>query len=148
MTVGNLALREALARRRGAQDPYGDAIIGVTEDVQQAVRVRIPSIVAGDLLVVVVACDANGNVDVDDLSAKAAAHADSRSWSVELRLPAAGENARDSGIAGRKPTETYPWFINVCRQRVRGSEREHSAWSPTGESRTEEPVKFGKVYAR
>ena len=51
VTVGNLALREALARRRGAQDPYGDAIIGVTEDVQQAVRVRIPSIVAGDLLV-------------------------------------------------------------------------------------------------
>ena len=51
VTVGNLALREALARRRGAQDPYGDAIIGVTEDVQQAVRGRIPSIVAGDLLV-------------------------------------------------------------------------------------------------
>jgi predicted aspartyl protease len=51
VTVGNLALREALARRRGAQDPYDDAIIGVTEDVQQAVRVRIPSIVAGDLLV-------------------------------------------------------------------------------------------------
>lgn len=51
VTVGNLALREALARRRGAQDPYGDAIIGVTEDVQQAARVRIPSIVAGDLLV-------------------------------------------------------------------------------------------------
>jgi predicted aspartyl protease len=51
VTVGNLALREALARRRGAQDQYDDAIIGVTEDVQQAVRVRIPSIVAGDLLV-------------------------------------------------------------------------------------------------
>ena len=51
VTVGNLALREALARRRGAQDPRDDAIIGVTEDVQQAVRVRVPSIVAGDLLV-------------------------------------------------------------------------------------------------
>jgi predicted aspartyl protease len=51
VTVGNLALREALARRRGEKDPYDDAIIGVTEDVQQAVRVRIPSIVAGDLLV-------------------------------------------------------------------------------------------------
>ena len=51
VTVGNLALRKALARRRGAQDQYDDAIIGVTEDVQQAVRVRIPSIVAGDLLV-------------------------------------------------------------------------------------------------
>jgi Aspartyl protease len=51
VTVGNLALREALVRRRGAQDQYDGAIIGVTEDVQQAARVRIPSIVAGGLLV-------------------------------------------------------------------------------------------------
>jgi predicted aspartyl protease len=51
VTVGNLALREALARRRGAPDQYDDEIIGVTEEIQQATRVRIPSIVAGDLLV-------------------------------------------------------------------------------------------------
>ena len=51
VTVGNLALRNALARRHGMQDPYDAAIIGVTEDVQQAARVRIPSIVAGELLV-------------------------------------------------------------------------------------------------
>jgi len=50
-TVGNLALREALARRRGEKSQYDDAIIGVTEDIQQASRVRIPSIVAGDLIV-------------------------------------------------------------------------------------------------
>jgi predicted aspartyl protease len=50
-TVGNLALREALARRRGEKNQHDDAIIGVTEDIQQATRVRIPSIVAGDLLV-------------------------------------------------------------------------------------------------
>jgi len=51
MTVGNLALREALARRRGHKDEFEDAIIGVTEDIQMATRVRIPTIVAGDLLV-------------------------------------------------------------------------------------------------
>jgi predicted aspartyl protease len=50
-TVGNLALREALARRRGERDAYDDAIIGVTEDIQQATRVRVPSIVAGQLIV-------------------------------------------------------------------------------------------------
>lgn len=50
-TVGNLALREALARRRGEKDPFDDAIIGVTEEVQPAARVRIPSIVAGQLIV-------------------------------------------------------------------------------------------------
>jgi predicted aspartyl protease len=50
-TVGNLALREALARRRGERDVYDDAIIGVTEDIQKASRVRIPSIVAGQMIV-------------------------------------------------------------------------------------------------
>jgi predicted aspartyl protease len=51
VTVGNLALREALSRRRGANGEMEDAIIGVTQDIQQATRIRIPSIVAGDLLV-------------------------------------------------------------------------------------------------
>jgi len=51
VTVGNLALREALSRRRGERDEFEDAIIGVTEDVQQATSVRIPGIVAGTLIV-------------------------------------------------------------------------------------------------
>ena len=51
VTVGNLALRNALARSRDEHDVYEDAIIGVTEDVQQATNVRIPGIVAGDLIV-------------------------------------------------------------------------------------------------
>jgi predicted aspartyl protease len=51
VTVGNLALHAALARRRGELDPFDDAVIGVTEDVQPAMRVNIPSIVAGGLIV-------------------------------------------------------------------------------------------------
>ena len=50
-TVGNLALHAALARRRGELDPFDDTIIGVTEDVQPVMRVRIPSIVAGGMIV-------------------------------------------------------------------------------------------------
>jgi hypothetical protein len=50
-TVGNTALREALARHRGEKDPFDDAVIGVTEDVQPATRVRVPSIVANGLIV-------------------------------------------------------------------------------------------------
>ncbi len=48
-TIGNLALREALARHRGEKDPFDDAVIGVTEDVQAATRVRVPTIVIGSL---------------------------------------------------------------------------------------------------
>jgi hypothetical protein len=51
VTVGNLALREALARRGGRRDQFDDAVIGVTEDVQHATRVRVPSIVAGEMIV-------------------------------------------------------------------------------------------------
>jgi predicted aspartyl protease len=61
MTVGNLALREALARRRGEHDEFEDAIIGVTEDIQMATQVRVPTIVAGDLLV------RNANILFSDL---------------------------------------------------------------------------------
>lgn len=50
-TVGNLALREALARRRRDEGGLDDAIIGVTEDIQQATRVRVPGISAGGLIV-------------------------------------------------------------------------------------------------
>jgi hypothetical protein len=51
VTVGNLALRRALARSRGQPDEFEDAIIGVTEDIQKATKVRIPGIVAGELIV-------------------------------------------------------------------------------------------------
>jgi len=50
-TVGNLALREALARRIKAAEPGEETIIGVTQDIQTADRVRVRSLYAGDLLV-------------------------------------------------------------------------------------------------
>lgn len=50
-TVGNLALRDALARRKAEPGETDDAIIGVTEDVQKTASARIPSIVVGTLIV-------------------------------------------------------------------------------------------------
>ncbi|MFM7065582.1 MAG: aspartyl protease family protein [Gammaproteobacteria bacterium] len=50
-TVGNLALRQALARRQDPRDVFDSGVIGVTEDFQHATRVRVPSISAGRLLV-------------------------------------------------------------------------------------------------
>jgi len=51
VTVGNLALREALSKRRGQRDQYDDVVIGITEDIQTATLVRIPSITAGQMIV-------------------------------------------------------------------------------------------------
>jgi hypothetical protein len=73
-------------------------------------------------------------------------------WSAEICLPAAGDTAKDldakNGIAGRRPTETYPWFMNVCRFRVRGANVEKTAWSPTTAGKFDEVLKFGKIYAK
>lgn len=73
-------------------------------------------------------------------------------WSAELRLPCSREIPEDvdslSGIAGRPPTSTYPWHINVGRHRIRGSDMELLAWSPTGKLRFTEPSKFGTIYVK
>ena len=87
-----------------------------------------------------------------DSGCEVATHAEPDGWTIEIRLPAAGENAKDidalNGIAGKRPSETYPWYFNVCRQRVRSNGTELSAWSPTGKSRFNVPQKFGKLYAK
>jgi len=47
-TLGNEALRIALAERRAARDPQLDSIIGATQDVQEGISARTPAIVLGD----------------------------------------------------------------------------------------------------
>ncbi len=60
-TVGNLALRQALARRHDPRDVFDETVVGVTEDIQHAARIRVPSISAGKLLV------HNANIMFSDL---------------------------------------------------------------------------------
>jgi hypothetical protein len=50
-------------------------------------------------------------------------------------------------VIGRKPTQSLPWHINVCRQRIREDGAEHSAFSPTGTGGFHEPMKFAYCYA-
>ena len=84
--------------------------------------------------------------------AQIAAYHGDHFWSLEIRIPVAGEQQEiiDSlnGVSGRKPNETFPWYINVCRQRVRGDETERSAFSPTGSDAFHEVLKFGKLEVR
>ena len=53
-----------------------------------------------------------------------------------------------NGVKGLKPTETQPWFFNICRQRVRKDGAELSAFSPTGKDSFHELVYFGKLYVK
>jgi tetratricopeptide (TPR) repeat protein len=68
-------------------------------------------------------------------------------WTVEIRLPVtADENDPLNQIIGRKPTQSLPWHINICRQRQRADGVEHSALSPTGAAGFHVPLKFAHFY--
>ena len=53
-----------------------------------------------------------------------------------MRLPITGEDSRMidplKGIDGSMPTNLFPWHFKVCRQRVRRTSIERTAFSPTG----------------
>ena len=66
--------------------------------------------------------------------AQAATYLGDGYWSIELRVPVAGDQEETInpllGISGRKPTAGYPWYFNMGRQRVRGVDHEYSASAP------------------
>ncbi len=84
--------------------------------------------------------------------AKAAVHKGDDFWSVEIRLPIAGEGARvldpTTGIDGAAPTGLLPWYFNVGRQRVREGIVQLSAYSPTGKEDFLVPEKFAHMFAK
>ena len=81
-----------------------------------------------------------------------AAHIGDGSWSLEVRVPVAGDLQGEvdplNGVAGRKPSETYPWYFNVCRQRMRDTGGEYSAFSPTGKKHFHDVMKFGRLFLK
>ena len=81
--------------------------------------------------------------------AQVATHIGDDYWTVEVRLPVAGRDRREvdplDGLAGFKPTESFPWFFNICRQRVRGDEQINTAFSPTNEFGFHNLSRFAKL---
>ncbi|TWU06179.1 DUF4838 domain-containing protein [Stieleria varia] len=82
-----------------------------------------------------------------DSKAEVATHIADDHWIVEIRLPiTADENDPLNQVIGRHPTQSLPWHINLCRQRIRDDGQELSAFSPTGTSGFHEPMKFAQFY--
>ena len=73
-------------------------------------------------------------------------------WSMEARIPVMPPQQEEvdalNGVCGRKPNDVYPWYFNLCRQRVRANGTEFSAFSPTGVGNFHALLKFGKLYVR
>lgn len=69
-------------------------------------------------------------------------------WTIEIRIPVIQDkNDPLHQVIGHKPTQSLPWHINVCRQRIRGKSSEHSAFAPTGKLSFHVPIKFAHFYA-
>lgn len=82
-----------------------------------------------------------------DAKAEVATHIAEDHWTVEISLPVTqDENDPLHQLIGRKPTQSLPWHINLCRQRIREDGQEHSALSPTGTGGFHEPMKFAHFY--
>lgn len=83
-------------------------------------------------------------------NAEAAVHLGEDFWSVEVRIPLAGEGARlldpKVGVDGRRPTRTYTWHFNVGRQRVRDGQVQRWAYSPTGSDVFYVPERFAELW--
>jgi hypothetical protein len=68
-------------------------------------------------------------------------------WTVEIRIPVTeSENDPLHQVIGRKPTQSLPWHINLCRQRICEDGTELSALSPTGTATFHETLKFAHFY--
>jgi hypothetical protein len=68
-------------------------------------------------------------------------------WNIEIRIPVNDdENDPLNQLIGKKPTQSLPWHVNICRQRTRENGVEHSAFSPTGAGGFHDPMKFAHFY--
>jgi len=82
-----------------------------------------------------------------DSQAEVATHVGDDHWTVEIRIPIVQDkNDPLHQVIGHKPTQSLPWHINVCRQRIRKNGSEYSAFSPTGTAGFHEPMKFAHFY--
>jgi len=82
-----------------------------------------------------------------DSKAEVATHIAEDHWTVEIRFPVtADENDPLNQVIGRHPTQSLPWHINLCRQRIREDGQELSALSPTGTAGFHAPLKFAHFY--
>jgi hypothetical protein len=83
-----------------------------------------------------------------DSKAEVATHIADDHWTVEIRFPVTtDENDPLNQVIGRHPTQSLPWHINLCRQRIREDGQELSALSPTGTKGFHEPMKFAHFYS-
>jgi hypothetical protein len=84
---------------------------------------------------------------------QAATHIGENYWSMEVRVPAAGDLADTidplTGISGSKPAAENPWYFNLCRQRKRGhDDLQLSVSAPTKSGGFHDLWNFGQLFVK
>jgi hypothetical protein len=52
-----------------------------------------------------------------------------------------------NGLSGKKPDETFPWYINICRQRIHDGKKDFWSFSPS-EKGFHDKMKFAQLGGR
>ena len=134
------------ATRKG--DPaiwYGDAVeIEIATETHSYYQIAVNP--AGVVVDMDRSAPATRRMDWDS-QAEVVTHVADDHWTVEIRIPVTqDENDPLHQVIGRKPTQSLPWHVNVCRQRIREDGAEFSALSPTGTDGFHAPLKFAHFY--
>lgn len=61
-------------------------------------------------------------------------------WTVEMKIDA-------KTISGERPTKTYPWGVNICRQRLAGNTPEFYMLSPS-KTKFKDMKSMGNLFLR
>lgn len=80
--------------------------------------------------------------------AEVATHVGDGFWNVEIRIPVSSDdNDPLHEVVGRVPSASLPWYVNVCRQRVRDNGSEFSTFAPTSKDGFHDVSQFAHLYA-
>lgn len=87
-----------------------------------------------------------------DSGAEAVVYQGEGYWSVELRIPLAGDGTRAleplSGVDGRMPSATYPWYFNAGRVYRADDVTVRGAFSTTGEDNLCVPSHYAEMWSK
>jgi len=125
---------------------YGD-VVEILLDTDSHTYYQIAVNPAGALIDLDRGAPKSGWFDWDSKAEVATQVADDH-WTIEICIPVVqDENDPLHQVVGRKPIQSLPWHINVCRQRIREHGSEYSAFAPTGTAGFHVPMKFAHFYA-
>lgn len=131
-------LRES-CNMRDSSSIYSDDTVEVHLETPNGIRPKIVVNPAGTILdecITANAADLPEFYTVNDVTVKKYPDC----WTVEMKIDA-------KTISGERPTKTYPWGVNICRQRLAGNTPEFYMLSPS-KTKFKDMKSMGNLFLR